>query len=71
MIKSINENGVSVEFCNNIRGIIPKYELKLQGLEMDSTSLGKGIDVYLAHIKHKRNFATLSLVPPSMRKNKS
>ena len=32
MIKSINENGVNVEFCNNIRGIIPKYEMKLQGL---------------------------------------
>lgn len=30
IIKVFNENGVTVEFCNNIRGILPKNELKMQ-----------------------------------------
>lgn len=44
--------------------------MKLRGMEIDSSSVGKGIDVYLAQIKHKRNYVTLSLIPPNMRKNK-
>lgn len=30
IVKNLNENGVVVEFCNNIRGTLPKSELKMQ-----------------------------------------
>lgn len=36
-------------------------------MDIKETSIGKSIDVYLNHIKVKKNFMTLSLVPPVMR----
>ena len=67
IIRSVNENGVIVEFCNNIRGILPKPEIKMQEMEIKQTSIGKSIEVYLNHIKVKKNFVTLSLIPPMAR----
>lgn len=67
-VKSVNDNGVVVEFCNNIRGTIPKSEIKMSGLEIDESWKSKGIEVYIANIKEKNGFITLSVLPPSMRK---
>ncbi len=67
IIRTINENGVIVEFCNNIRGILPKNEIKIQEMEINETNIGKSIEVYLNHIKVRKNFMTLSLIPPMLR----
>lgn len=57
-----------MEFCNNIRGTIPKSEVKMSGLGIDESWKSKGIEVYIANIKEKNGFITLSVLPPSMRK---
>ena len=33
-IANLNQNGVVVEFCNNIRGIVSQREIQLHGLEL-------------------------------------
>ena len=34
-VTSANEHGVVVEFCNNIKGTIPKNEVKMSGMKID------------------------------------
>lgn len=35
IVKNLNDNGVVVEFCNNIRGTLPKSELKMQQVDLN------------------------------------
>jgi hypothetical protein len=36
-------------------------------MDLGEEAIGKSIEVYVSHVKAKRNFVTLSLVPPAMR----
>lgn len=43
----------------------------MQDMEIKENNIGKSIQLYVNHIKAKKNFMTLSLVPPIMRKGKN
>ena len=68
-IKSITQNGVIIEFCNNIKGILPANEVKINELNITEENFGEAMDVYISQIK--KSLLILSLVPPTMRKQKS
>jgi hypothetical protein len=58
-----------VEFCNNIRGILSQRELQLNEVEINESSIGKGIEVYVA--TNKKNYLGLTITPPELRKSKN
>ena len=69
-VSNLNQNGVVVEFCNNIRGIVSQRELKVNGIELGEENKGDAIEVYVSVGSKKKNYLGLSLTPPSMRKAK-
>jgi len=42
-VSNVNPNGVVVEFCNNIKGILSKNELKLAEIEIDQKNIGQSL----------------------------
>ena len=67
-ISNVNINGVVVEFCNNIKGIISQRELQLNNQELTEANIGEAINVYVANLK--KNYLGLSITPPQLRKLK-
>ena len=67
-INSVNSNGVIVEFCNNIRGIVSKNELKANDIELKEDSIGTGFEAYVTNTK--KGLSSLSIIAPEFRKKK-
>lgn len=42
-VSNVNPNGVVVEFCNNIKGILSKNELKLAQIDITEANIGQSL----------------------------
>lgn len=61
-INNVNANGIVVEFCNNIRGILSQRELQLNSIEINENNIGQGIEVYVTN--SKKSYLGLTITPP-------
>ena len=64
-VSNVNPNGVVVEFCNNIKGILSKNELKLAEIQINEGNIGQSLEVYVSRVK--KGYLGLSLKSPEMR----
>ena len=67
-ISNVNMNGVVIEFCNNLKGIISQRELQLNNIEITEANIGENFNSYV--INSKKNYLGLTITPPELRKGK-
>lgn len=67
-ICNVNSNGVVVQFCNNIKGIISQHELQINNIEINEENIGEAFEAYISN--KKKNYLGLTITPPELRRNK-
>lgn len=61
-------NGVVIECCNNLKGIISQRELQLNNIAITEANIGESFNAYV--INNKKNYLGLTITPPELRKGK-